>query len=501
MQSNYQRFLGPVFKRARLLTSRLEATRRQINIGGKEGVHTFLSEAALTEQPVSIPPEFNAKDYFTFLLYIDAEIEHGLMLQYLYAAYSLGGPQIPETGDFRTRVRTWQETILGIAKEEMGHFISVQNILKLIGAPLHFDRQDYPWDTPFYPFPFKLEPLTLDSLAKYVYAEAPQEWIDSDDRWAKEIKQKVEGSVPNPHTVGALFDVLKQLVQDTDRIGDEVFQANTYPFQGKFDEWGRGYQGGARGNTLHGSPTGTPDVLVMPLASRDDAQNALESIAEQGEDTTQGTENPSHFTRFLLIYQDMTDMINTAGSAWAPARNVAVNPYIKEGDEDGDSDPSGGQVAGNDERDAITDPRTINWAHLFNLRYRLLLNFLNHSFVLEEGLNTAGATTPRGLIINSTFGEMYNLRSIAGVLVQLPLGDGSQKTAGAPFLIPYTLQLPVGEHNRWRTHADVIEASTALITQMLNDPQETNQQYLKGLREADAQLTDIINEMLQVKAC
>lgn len=35
--------------------------------------------------------EFDPQDYVSFLLYIDAEIEHGLMVQYLYAAYSLGG--------------------------------------------------------------------------------------------------------------------------------------------------------------------------------------------------------------------------------------------------------------------------------------------------------------------------------------------------------------------------------------------------------------------------
>ena len=54
------------------------------------------------------------------------------MIQYLYAAYSLGGPQVPEK--HRDMVRRWREVILGIAKEEMGHLISVQNVLKLIGA-------------------------------------------------------------------------------------------------------------------------------------------------------------------------------------------------------------------------------------------------------------------------------------------------------------------------------------------------------------------------------
>jgi hypothetical protein len=48
-------------------------------------------------------------------------------------------------------VRCWQEVILGIAKEEMAHLITVQNVLRLIGGPLNLDRNDYPWDAPFYP--------------------------------------------------------------------------------------------------------------------------------------------------------------------------------------------------------------------------------------------------------------------------------------------------------------------------------------------------------------
>src|SRR5262249_56137775 len=64
---------------------------------------------------------------------------------------------------------------LAVAKEEMGHFLTVQNILTFIGAPINLGRQELPWDAPFYPFPFRLERLTLDSLAHYVYAEMPAE--------------------------------------------------------------------------------------------------------------------------------------------------------------------------------------------------------------------------------------------------------------------------------------------------------------------------------------
>jgi hypothetical protein len=71
-------------------------------------------------QPLGAPPpEFNWRDYTAMLLHVAAEIEHSLMVQYLFAAYSLGGPQVPS--GLRDEVRAWQETIFGVAKEEMGH--------------------------------------------------------------------------------------------------------------------------------------------------------------------------------------------------------------------------------------------------------------------------------------------------------------------------------------------------------------------------------------------
>src|SRR6266487_3152506 len=94
-----------------------------------------------------VPPELSARDYILLLLHVGAEIEHSLMVQYLYSAYSLGGPQVPAAE--REKVRGWQEAILGIAKEEMGHLLTVQNVLRLLGGALNLDREDFPWDSEF----------------------------------------------------------------------------------------------------------------------------------------------------------------------------------------------------------------------------------------------------------------------------------------------------------------------------------------------------------------
>ncbi|HEX7986186.1 MAG TPA: ferritin-like domain-containing protein [Duganella sp.] len=466
--------------------------------------------------------EFSPRDYITYLLSIDAEIEHCLMVQYLYAAYSLGGPQVPEP--FRDSVRTWQEVILGIAKEEMGHLISVQNSLRLIGSPLHMEREDEPWDSPFYPFPFSLEPLTLDSLAKYVYAESPVDWDGG--ALGDEIRLRVHAQTDNAHQVAALFHTLIPLVADPDYLPDAAFYASTLPAQADFAEWGRGYQGGHRGRPS-GQPAQTPDVLVVPQTCRDDMVAALRAIAEQGE-ATSGT-TASHFVRFLRIYVEMRELVEqtpltadqwhaarphdfaapqwqalhpeskagllaagpSARAAWAPARKVAINPYVSL-----DPDDEGGDESATTTR--ISHPESALWATLHNIRYRMLLNYLIHSFTLYGGLNAAGAVTPRGAIVNATFGEMYNLRAISEILMQSPVSadDPDAGFAGPPFQMPYTLNSPFGEANKWRGHLDLLTASASVVEALRLLAPESRHAYLAALREADRNMRELTLRIL-----
>lgn len=434
--------------------------------------------------------EFSPHDYLSFLLNVDAEIEHGLMVQYLYAAYSLGGPQVPP--ERRELVRGWQEVILGIAKEEMGHLISIQNVLRLIGAPLNLGRDDYPWDVPFYPFPFTLERLTLNSLAKYIYAESPQDWSGP---LADEISVRVACATPSPHRVSELFALMISLVEDPAYIPDSAFQANTYPFQASWAEWGRGYQGGHRGNDSRANPKQLPDVLVLPLACRDDAAAALRQIAEQGEAThASELDAPSHFARFVRIYRQMKDC---AHEGWSATRPVATNPYVS-------LDPAMDPAEGLEEAvktSPIVDPQARQWAALHNLRYRMLLTYLTHTFTLAGGLSAAGTHTPRGAIVNATFGEMYNLRAVAEILMQLPLGGKQQPEvcAGPPFQMPYTLDSPLGEGNRWRVHLDLLRAAERSIGALLLVTPPPQHAFLRSMREADSQMAAIAERILAGK--
>ena len=430
-----------------------------------------------TGTPPPYDPRFAPRDYLSFLLHLDAEIEHALMDQYLYAAWSLGGPQVPPA--HAARVRDWQEVILGIAKEEMGHFLTIQNVLRLIGAPLNLGREEYPWDFPFSPFTFTLEPLTLDSLAAYVYAESPAGWTGP---LADEIRQRVEKKTARPHRVAEIFDLMLKLVSHETVIPDSAFRASTWGTQARFDEWGRGYRDGARGSSSGTHPKGSPNVLVMPVQSRTDAIHALTAVAEQGE-ATSGEGPASHFVRFLSVYQDMKAV---SAEGWSPARNLAVNPTI--GEPEGD---------GNRRGTPIVHPEAQLWAELHNQRYRMLLTFLAHSFMLDDGLVSAGNRTPRGAIINATFGEMYNLRAIAGILVTLPVANGSAVMSGPPLQMPYTLELPSAEDERWQLHGDLIQASGHLIDALVPMTASDRGVYLRTLRDTDRTLGEIGSRIIQ----
>jgi hypothetical protein len=170
---------------------------------------------------------------------------------------------------------------------------------------------------------------------------------------------------------------------------------------------------------------------------------------------------------------------------------VAINPYVS-------LDPAGEPEMDGAPATRITNPEAALWATLHNLRYRMLLNYLIHSFTLYGGLNSAGAVTPRGTIVNATFGEMYNLRAISEILMQLPVSatDPEAGFAGPPFQMPYTLNSPFGEANRWRGHLDLLTAGEGLIAALLRIAPHSRHPYLHSLREADKGVIAIATRIL-----
>lgn len=407
-------------------------------------------------------------DYLAMLLHIAAEIEHALMVQYLYAGWSLGGEAVPEGR--RATVAAWRKSVLAVAKEEMGHLLTVQNLLTALGLPTNLSRSDFPWDSPYYPFDFRLEPLSLGAMACFVVAEMPPElgmergpgrrrasrYSTFDDAEIRRIVDQARTHTGGGalHPVATVYGAIIEIIADPAKIPDSAFRSETYAHQAAWDDWGRNYHPDpyaldAEGNRLTPEHDHAEDylpassreavVLIDRIATRTQALEALRALAAQGEATHLGlhdTGEPSHFERFLEVYQGMEQ---AEAEGWAYARPLAANPTVVDRADIGNAG------------DYLADPATRAWGELFNLRYRMLLGWLKHVFRLAR-ITPLGTPNLRGMAMHRVFAEMYNLKAIAALLMEMPAGCDEAHRAGPPFELPFTLELPVGEADVWSLH-------------------------------------------------
>jgi hypothetical protein len=454
-------------------------------------------EWATLQRPLPPKPEaMGWRDYLILLLHIGAELEHGLMVQYLYAAYSLND----QTGsaEQRRQVGRWRNRVLTVAKEEMGHLLTVQNLLCLLGGPICFERSHFPADTPYLPFPFRLEPVSAKLLAWYVYAEAPHDWQIHFQKHRRgeqtritdtiRLVAEIVGDEPiagHAHTVGQLYDRIIEVLSDPSRIPDSALRPDTYAHQASWDEWGRGY-GPPPARPGETEPPQVPiaersNVIVVPMATRTEAIAALKQIGKQGEAAhlkDAKDKEPSHFERFLHLLNAFRKAENECELVY----RVPVNPTTIE-----DRDKPQGSTS-------IEQKTSLLWATLFNLRYRALLAYLSHTFRLARLVDPREPNV-RGAVMHKIFGEMYNLKAIAGILVRRPLRDGvpaDQACAAPPFELPYTMELPTDDPDCWQQHRDILMSSLEICDTLLtwkdpHAPALTNEEsnYLRTLRQLD----------------
>lgn len=430
----------------------------------QEGI-TF--EDAIASESIGHDPQLTTRDDAIFLLHTIAEVEHALMIQYLFAAYSLKAANNPEeipedmgrlTPDQQTLVNKWQREIIIIATEEMGHLASVQNLLHLIGGSLNFEREDFPFRNGLYPFRFKLEPLTKNSLAKYVYAEMPEGLTGPD---IDAIKRLAMGSNMNDSLihVGQLFKALTNLFSELTEFAEdsEFLQAD--------DIWKQGQD----------------NLIIDTVKKPADALTLIDKIARQGEGLEDMTR--SHYRRFRKIYDDFPE------DDWQPSFNLAANPNTIPEEVMTDSETNA-DLQKELKEGSITNLKTRLWAQLLNARYRMLLIDISHALHLR--INDEVESKRREILTTWAFIEMrLNIKRISRFLTLLPLREGNDAKklrAGPPFELPYTLNLPFPEANRWRLHQDMIISSQKLTAKILADgaPDEDQKKYLEELAERDA---------------
>jgi hypothetical protein len=111
------------------------------------------------------------------LLVEAAQIEHMIMCQSLYACSSLKAePDEGLTAEQADAVTRWQETLTGIAIEEMLHLALITNVMTAIGAGPTLARPNFPRHSEYLPpgVEFALLPFGADSLTHFLYLERPE---------------------------------------------------------------------------------------------------------------------------------------------------------------------------------------------------------------------------------------------------------------------------------------------------------------------------------------
>jgi hypothetical protein len=444
-----------------------------------------LRSSSVVDEPVVVIqlPDLSAwqspLDKAEILLESAAEIEHALMVQYLYAAYSLkskkevSDPAQKKVLDEDDKSSTsWPRRILDIAREEMGHLLTVQNLLLALGLPPNFEREDFPPRKDLYPFTLHLEPLSQHSLAKYVVAEAPTDAPDIDD-----IINVAQGSAAAQiNHVGVLYGLLglvfatPQQVQEGATSGDSwdamvSHLAMAAYQQASPDSWhlpDSAFEARASEQQAEPSDWEVGGLRVHRVADRATARAAIRDIGEQGEGPT-GSGEQSHFERFRRIYRGQAGVPAFPASEWIPTRNVSTDPRVTD----------------------IVDQRTRRWAELVDLRYGLLLGLIEH-YLLTSG-------DDRKLLTAWIFAEMRSrIGFLARKLTTMSTGVGNG-VASIPFTLPAPLHLPGAETARWTVHKQRIEAAITKI--QVIQPTTTDQAerlYLSALLASDqARLTFI----------
>jgi hypothetical protein len=371
----------------------------------------------------------------TYLLSQAAELEHGLMCEYLYAAFSLkdsAGPGVRE--DQLEAVERWRRVILGIAAEEMLHWAMVQNLLTAVGSAPYVSRPHMPHQAKGYPagVQVRLLPFGEAALQHFVYLERPEGMEGADAEGFEPAGPPIPPMSPDEiiprgqefATVSHLYRSIEQgLATLANRLGeDRLFIGPAFQ---QADE----------------AAFGWPDL--QPITDLASANRAIERIVEQGEGA-RGDWASAHYGRFLAVV-DQYRAMRDEDPGFEPAHPVVG--AARRG------------VEGIEPEVYISDPTTGACSDLFNAVYELLLQLIARYFAFGHE-----TSQQRQVLAHTAVGLMFRaIKPLGLLLARLPVGPGHPGvTAGANFQLPYrsNFLLP---HRRsaWLRFVERLEELTA----------------------------------------
>jgi hypothetical protein len=385
--------------------------------------------AAGAELPRLDPVPASAEQEAVALVRIAAEVEGALVPQYLFSASSLlpGVSARPPGFDHAIQSDDWYDAMRVLAKQEMGHLVTLQNLLLSLGAAPHLDRENFPAASPLYPFPFSLQPLRPATLARYVCAEAPRNVAAADQpdlADAQRVAAIGDGQIPR---AGQIYERLFYLFQDGNA------PQNPWPdLQNPFPNWPDWHVDPARlGFNQDRQATAAewrgqgddeqPDtaIYILPIRDKASARLAIHALGIQGEGPI-GNGGVTHFDKCLRMFRELRAVGQQPG---APAfvRNQADDPRTG----------LGGSAT-------ISHPATLVWARLGNVRYQMLLTDIALSLAVGSTGTLASIQATRSDVLGWAFREMLaNIKPLSEELRQMPLtAEAGAALAGMPFELP-----------------------------------------------------------------
>ncbi len=403
-----------------------------------------------------IPPgriQLENRESLIYALGKAAELEHLVMLQYLYAAFSLKQSVDEGLTDAQlAQVQRWRKTLLGIAEQEMLHFALVQNLLTAVGAAPRLTRPNLPLPPHLFPAGVQIEMLPFGerALRHFAFLERP-EGMAMDDADGFEALERVlayehdETDEIVPHlqefeTIGVLYrSVQLGLAHLSDRLGPD-----------------RLFVGPASAQATETHFRWSELVAVVDLAS---ANRAIDTIVEQGEGA-RGEWRDAHFGRLIAVLDEFSAARETDPS-FEPARPVVMANVRARGD--APSVP------------VITEPGTARAMDLLNVVYEVLLQLLSryfaHSDETEEQLSA---------LADISVGLMYAaIKPLGTIVTSLPIAfERPGVTAGPAFelfyqvdyLLPHREAAWVLMEERLREAADFAVRCGQACTPVLMEP-------------------------------
>jgi CDGSH-type Zn-finger protein/truncated hemoglobin YjbI len=412
----------------------------QAATGGGEGRLARLLETRGGTAAPEAPFVIEHREALIYMLCQAAELEHGIMCQYLFAAFSLKESEDEGlTPDELAAVTRWQRQILSVAAGEMLHLALVHNLLSAIGMAPHLSRPNLPAPAGHYPAGVQLAllPFGDQALRHFMFLERP-EGMDLQDAEGLAAMQTAMPSV-NPRDIVPTG-------QDFATVG-HLYRSIEAGFRHLTEKYGEDwlFTGPPRAQATP-ALFGWPNLL--PVTGLDSACAAVEEIVEQGEGP-RGHWRNAHFGQFVAILDEYEQM-REANPGFEPAQPVMA-----------------ANVRPHDRADAvpvITDPLTARVTDLFNVNYEILLQLFERFFA-----HTTETDAQLKVLADASVTLMVQvIKPLGSLITTLPPGPAYPgRTAGPSFELFYESDyLMPHQHAAWALLAERLDTAAWLCSEL-----------------------------------